>query len=85
MHSPRQFCPKAESCPEAAEGRNESKVLKNKHLGAKLEVEMSLGSRDYAGSLDRAGTRCRISNENILMSASSDRFKARSPIEASHS
>ncbi len=46
---------------------------------------MSLGSRGYVGSLDRAGTRCRVSNENILMSASSDRCKALSPIEASHS
>ncbi len=37
---------------------------------------MSLGSRGYAGPLERAGTRCRVSNENILMSALSDRFKA---------
>jgi hypothetical protein len=38
MHDPRQFGPKAESCPEAAEGRNEMKVLKNKHLGGGDEL-----------------------------------------------
>jgi hypothetical protein len=37
-HVPMSIQPKAESCPEAAEGRNEIKVLKNKHLGGGDEL-----------------------------------------------